>query len=528
MKEAIKAFIIAGFLAGFLILFLCHYAGADSWEEVVNNGFGEPSNDYAWSMETFQGKLYVGTLNSNRGAEIWSSSSGEPDTWRRVYNTLRTSNLGIRTLYADGDQFLYAGTSNISGTEIIRTPDGKRWTTVARKGLGDMRNSSIRCMVRFADYLYAGTGSKMAKLYRSKDGVRWELVKTQPGFESTVVSYPKMPNIQVTNNILIGELAVFNDQLYAFTWTDDLTSTRGPFSRSLPKDPLLRVGSEISVEPEISVVQSLYDDPPVESMYGIIMGRSNGPEFSRAPGAFEVWRSSDGVKWEKVVGKDDIYGNGMGFSSKDPANLQNDLVTSVAVFNGGLYIGTQNPDGKTSVWRTFEGTRWEKVLDFLELGEEYNFYVWRMISCRDKASNRERLFIGTMNMGSKIDPKVTGAQIWASYSGDPGSFTKLVSNGFDGETIKVAGITMPKNYGIRSFGILNDTLFAGTATMLSIAMPGPPFGITIAGKRSGCEIWKLLPSDNTQYSTDPNALPLPPDNTQLPSSPGQSAWKGKK
>ncbi|MEW5803580.1 MAG: hypothetical protein AB1847_15915 [bacterium] len=504
---AIRTLIAGGIAAGLLIFSLCHYVGAEEWEEVVPNGFGEPSNDYAWSMATFRGKLYVGTLNSNRGAEIWSSSSGEVDTWERVYNTLTTSNLGIRCMYADEDRFLYACTSNVAGTEVMRTEDGYRWTTVGRKGLGDMRNSSIRCILRFGEYLYAGTGSKMAKLYRSKDGSAWELIDAQPGFETTIVNYPRT-RIGVTNNILIGELAVFKNQLYAFTWTDDFTAIRGPFSRSMPKDPFLRAPNKTSV------VQNSDDGNLVESIYGIWTRRSTKPEFSRAPGAFEVWRSSDGLNWEKVVGQDDAYGNGMGFSGHDPENLANDLVTSVAVFNEKLYLGTMNGDGKTSVWRTSNGTSWEKVLDFFKMGEEYNFYIWRMIPFNG------RLFIGTMNMGSEHDPGVTGAQIWASDSGDADSFYCLVHNGFGSGSIRVAGISMPKNYGIRSFGILNNTLFVGTATMLSIAMPGPPFGVSIAGRKTGCEIWKL--SENDQYSSVPSSLPVPTGDSQLPVEGNQS------
>jgi len=87
MKKVIKALIIASLL----LLSLCHYAGADTWEDFVDERFGESSNDYAWSMAAFREKLYAGAHNSNRGAEIRSSSSGEPDTWQRVYNTLRSS-----------------------------------------------------------------------------------------------------------------------------------------------------------------------------------------------------------------------------------------------------------------------------------------------------------------------------------------------------------------------------------------------------------------------------------------------------
>jgi len=426
---------------------------AEYWVKVASKGFGDPSNDYAWSMATFQGKLYVGTLNILKGAEIWRSSSGEPGTWERVYNALPgpiRSNEGIRYLYADNDQFLYACASNLSGAEILRTKNGEDWTVVGKRGLGNIKNTSIRCLIRFGNYLYAGVGNNGAQLCRSKNGLDWEVVKTKPGFDSTKVFDPNT-GVWTINNTLIGEMVIFKDKLYAITWTKDLKPT--------------------------VIINTMKKEP------------SKDLKLPQSPGAFEVWRSGDGVNWEKVVGKDDPYGNGMGFCLRDPAGLENDIVTASVVFRDQLYIGTQNSDGNTSIWRTPDGTQWTKVLAFHDLGEKYNYYIWRMISFRDK------LFIGTLNEGAVEDPGVTGAQIWVSDSGDPGTFYNLVHNGFDGETITLADITMPKNYGIRCFGILNNTLFAGTATVISVPVPkyDRDDKVTIAGKDVGCEIWKMIP-----------------------------------
>jgi len=447
------------------LLALCLYsvAVAQSWERVVDNGFGEPGNDYAWGMATFQGKLYVGTLNPVKGAEIWRSASGEPDTWERVYNARSGvfSNGGIRCLYPDGEDALYACAANMRGAEILRTTNGKRWTTVSRAGAGSRKNYTVRCMVRFKDNLYGGSGVQGAHLCRSKNGFNWRTVQTTPSFESTKVLDPNT-NTMITNNILIGELAVFHDQLYAFTWDKDYT----------PQVML----DQIKAGPDAPVV------------------------FPEPPGAFEVFRSSDGVQWEKVVGQDDIYNNGMGFCLRDPAGLDNDVITSTTVFNDRLYLGTENSSGKTSIWRTDNGTAWEKVLDFPEdYGERYNFYIWRMIPFHDK------LYVGTLNQGIVGTPGVTGAQIWVSETGERHSFRKIVNNGFDGESfVAYEGMVMPKNYGIRNFGILSsrvsptgptrETLFAGTATVISVPVPRykPGDKAHIVGSDIGCEIWKMI------------------------------------
>ena len=112
----------------------------------------------------------------------------------------------------------------------------------------------------------------------------------------------------------------------------------------------------------------------------------------------------------------------------DPESLASDVVTSVAIFNDQLYVGTQNAEGHSSIWRTADGTQWTKVLDFYDLGEPANYYVWRMIPFHDK------LYVSTMNVGPIQAPGVTGAQIWVTDSGDPGSYYNLVHNGFDGAT----------------------------------------------------------------------------------------------
>ncbi|MGA1874231.1 MAG: hypothetical protein ACMUIA_01345 [bacterium] len=464
-----KAYIKLLSVTALFIFILPYFSHAEHWEKVVDRGFENPRNDYAWSMETFKGKLYVGTLNLWGGGEIWCSESGEEGTWEKIYESRLGQNYGIRCLYADGDKALYACTSSVFGAKIMRSTDGQTWETLLKKGWGHRRNTTIRCMIRFGDYLYAGAGGNSAELYRSSDGIVWELVNTEPRIASTMVSSPLagrfFQNRKVINNVMIGELAVFNGHLYAFTWTKDLDMRSA-----------LWVMNRSIVDPGASFLPS-------------------------SSGAFEVWRSENGVNWEKVVGQDDEYGNGMGFSGpehgNDPHNMDNDVVTSVAVFRGEggeyLYLGTEHDYGRTSVWRTKDGTEWKKVLDFYEEGEKYNYYVWRMIPFQGK------LYVGTWNMGSTRNPGVTGAQIWVSDNGE--TFDPIVHNGFDGEYITftpMVGISksggVPKNYGIRSFGILNKTLFAGTATVLAVpARRSGRSGSIILGRDVGCEIWKMCP-----------------------------------
>ena len=70
--------------------------------QVNEDGFGDPSNNYAWAMEPFKGALYVGTLNAKstvdmveffwalplqtNGVQIWKGTTDAEGewTWRKV------------------------------------------------------------------------------------------------------------------------------------------------------------------------------------------------------------------------------------------------------------------------------------------------------------------------------------------------------------------------------------------------------------------------------------------------------------
>lgn len=72
------------------------------WDQVNDEGFGDLTNDYAWSMHEYDGYLYVGTLNTNvseppnpmtDGLEIWRSPSGDPGSWEQVVGPAGTQSI---------------------------------------------------------------------------------------------------------------------------------------------------------------------------------------------------------------------------------------------------------------------------------------------------------------------------------------------------------------------------------------------------------------------------------------------------
>ena len=68
----------------------CDWTGP--WEVVTDNGFDEPDfpfqNTWFGDMVAFKGKVYTGTLNYGTGGQIWRSETGDPGrlNWEKVFD----------------------------------------------------------------------------------------------------------------------------------------------------------------------------------------------------------------------------------------------------------------------------------------------------------------------------------------------------------------------------------------------------------------------------------------------------------
>jgi hypothetical protein len=192
-----------------------------NWEVVVGgnsktkNGFYTARNFYCWSMEVYDGYLYVGTLNYIGGGEIWKTKDGitwEPviayaldlssklhgaDYPRGFNSGLRNYRGGVRNMVVYNDELYVAFTAEDKRFCIIHPVFGKfikfgqgflmchpirrfssygldifkynsttdKWIKVvgglfrgnASSGFGDSRNEYPWSMIVHDDYLYVGT-----------------------------------------------------------------------------------------------------------------------------------------------------------------------------------------------------------------------------------------------------------------------------------------------------------------------------------------------------------------------------------
>jgi photosystem II stability/assembly factor-like uncharacterized protein len=153
----------------------------EQWEPVNQDGFGDANNFAVYSMVSWRGTLLAGTLNKNAGGQIWKY---EGTSWSRVLSNgfEYENNSSITALYVN--QFhLFAVADNTydddpnTGLQIWTTTDASHWTALNLDGFGDAHNRfwEPNAVTSFDDYFYIGTqnsfGSSEIWKYTIRDNV---------------------------------------------------------------------------------------------------------------------------------------------------------------------------------------------------------------------------------------------------------------------------------------------------------------------------------------------------------------------
>ena len=453
------------------------------WEQVSEEGFGDLTNDYAWSMATYTPPgeateyLYVGTLNQDlsgvageKGCEVYRTNgtmTGGKYVWKQVVGPT-------------GSQATAGFTSVVTNYSFA---------------------TGTRNMVVYKGLLWTGTGP-LAEVFVT-NGTTWKMANKPffgTGGNATIIK-----GMTVYNGSLYVEAEdrVNGDHVYRYdgpanfaiispvaTWKqvnydgfDNTNYTRG--SLLIPFDP--------------------DDGEDIEYLYAV--GRTSNTEegdfFEKIsnPNGLEIWRTNGTINpdgtfmWERIVGRGNPYGNPPGWG--DDANS---AALTVYEFQNDLYVGTLGISGlKAQLWRTTDGTTWECV-EPAGFGRP-NIYMWRLTEYQGK------LIVGTMDA-------FFGCELWASETGDLGSFEQINLNGMD------LSYTLPANfgaffgtdfivpaadqYGARSVAEYQGYLVVGTASwgtwvdvMLYAATNGSWQNLS---NYVGCEIWR---SDGTELFTPP-------------------------
>jgi hypothetical protein len=147
-------------------------------------------------------------------------------------------------------------------------------------------------------------------------------------------------------------------------------------------------------------------------------------------GGGTIWRTSDGRNWSRA--------SEPGFSA---TYIQgNNAILDMIEFNGNLYASTGWGGIGGQIWRSRNGTAWTQVVDN-GFGDPENFAIAVFTTYNG------------MLYASTQAGTTHGTEIWRSRTGGNGSWTRVVSNGFDNNLANTI---------VTGYGAFNGYLYAIT------------------------------------------------------------------
>jgi hypothetical protein len=379
----------------------------------VGRGFGDSWNRYTWSMDEFNGKVYVGTWNVQLDykaiAEGLKNDFNNQQTVQGVITQLQTAISGI----SSGSGNILEGIRFITskGAEIWRNDGGQQWTQVYQASKED---TGFRMMHNHDGYIYVGSANSTtgADVLRTKDGVNWEKCGWVPN---------------AANNS-VRTFTTYNGDLYLGTennsggelWKYDKNNNKWIQNAKFANDTSV---AELIV----------YKDKSGASKLGV-----------------GTWDFSDSYNF--------YTGDGQNFVSKTPVfqgstDLQNLGVMKLIEYKGDVYLGTVNYRDGFTLLRTQdpENPNGWKVISTNGLGDKSNAYTWSMAEFNGK------LYMGTFNDG------LYGG-LYGPLPLDGRAQLLCSTDGLNWETLVNDGFGSPFTYGFRNLLVADDRLFVGTAS----------------------------------------------------------------
>ncbi len=330
---------------------------------------------------------------------------------------------------------LYVGTQNGNGCEVWST-DGVDWyndTGTIGAGFGDTNNITAMSMTVYNSQLYVGTWNINGCEVWSYDETTWTQVVGQ-GLLGTSTG----PGFGDTSNVGVPSLFVYNSALFAASSNSN--------------------GCEVWAYGGVTWIQVVGQGLPGTSTgpgFGdtnntqvLSMAILNGQLYlgvSNFTTGCTVWRFN-GLTWAQMVG--DLPGTSTPSGFGTPFNLE---ALSMAIYNGRLFVGTNDNALGCQVWSTPDGQNWTVEIGQSGpsspvspgFGDPANFLAYSMLTYDS------RLFVGTFNN--------SGCQMW-SYDGS--TWQEAAGPGLSGSD--AAGFGDTNNIEVACLGTLNSRIYAGT------------------------------------------------------------------
>lgn len=271
---------------------------AGTWGPASRESFGEPSNLTVFEMGTFNSHLYAGTVNPQRGFELWKTDGegGPPYRWTRVLErgAFRGPLNEVVVSLCEFRGALYVGTGIVNG--------------------GYHRAYRL--------------GPAAAEVLRVWPDDSWELLVGQSRVTPQGLKYPLSGHSAGFDNLFNGyvwRMCVHDDQLYVGTYS---------WANLLPYLPAQKWPED--------VVRLL-------RQWGV-------EQLTRRYGGFALWRTGDGLRWQPVTrsGFENKYNWGVRNFASTPHGLfvgtANPFGPRVAIREAGEWKYVDNPRGGCEIF----------------------------------------------------------------------------------------------------------------------------------------------------------------------------------
>ncbi len=304
----------------------------------------------------FNGSLYIGTSKTD-GAEVYRYN-GSSGNWTKVSQSTAgtianggTANIDTVSSMIVYNGKLYIGTTDTGGAEVYEYQGGTTWNKISQAAAGTIRSGGTSgiygaaSMVVYGGRLFVGTelGGR-AELYRWDGVTNWTIINTTAGTFVTTnsVSIHKVSSMAVMNGTLYlglakpaaADLVRYNGNTGASVFTKLNNNTGGTFSVN---------GANITA----------MNDIPAMAVYNgrlyIAINKANAADVIAYDSNTQNTTTNTFHRIINAAGQIDAnYGSSI------------NGVTSIAVYNGRLYIGTNEPSA-AEIYR-YEGVRdWTRV-----------------------------------------------------------------------------------------------------------------------------------------------------------------------
>jgi hypothetical protein len=439
----------------------------DDFVKIAHGGFGNPMNNYAWSMAAFNGALYVGTGRNtlwvleqrfkvagfipsdfefpnitrpadpsenlpqffqDMRAEIWRYHDG---TWEMVHKAAPGEGVGYRSMIVF-EGVLYAGVGGGFGdTLLLRSTDGEHWTAANTTAID---SSNTRAMAVHNGKLYLGTAiNSTAEIFVSSH--------PETGPWTQVTDFASTAH----NNTGIQSLVSFNGSLYASTKNTD--SGFEVWKSKVP-DPQTQADCERVVYCGAGDGRNFNGQTTAVFNDNLCIGTITLPFPLEPP----EWENFKGFELIRIPDTEDQCRLVIGSYPK-LVHVANNVTAERGIPESGWPAGFANPlnfycwsleehDGILYLG-TFDASSFLQYLPIEDLAKELGLTEEQL----------EQL--------QQIPDAFYGADLWKTNNGT--YWVPVTLNGFDS----------PNNYGFRT--MVSGSLYIGTAN---------PF------QNGGCEVWK--------------------------------------